>query len=235
MKRPRAAQAYRLFGLIAARAQRDLPKLSHARAERYEDLAAVVVEHPDGREPPAPDVERHRAVVADVFAQCAILPAPPGTVFRSMGVLRRWLELHHTALLGGLAYIDGRAEGRVHVRRAAGSVLRYVPAATATRPGVTGEHVAAAGGAPGDGASLEATAAHIFHVLGRDQAAWVVSPVAPLVRDAGEVSASFLVDRSRWHAFADAVAGEQHRDPELEVRLTGPWPPYDFVRLQLGG
>jgi hypothetical protein len=57
----------------------------------------------------------------------------------------------------------------------------------------------------------------------------------PLVRDAGEASASFLVDRSRWRAFADAVAGEQHRDPELEVRLTGPWPPYDFVRLQFGG
>jgi uncharacterized protein (DUF1778 family) len=239
VKRPRAAQAYRLFGLIAARAQRDLPKLSHARAERYEDLAAVVVEHSDGRGPPAPDVERHRAVIADVFAQCAILPAPPGTVFRSMGVLRRWLELHHTALLGGLAYIDGRAEWRVHVRRPAGSVApsvaASVPAATAKRPGAAAEHVAAGVGATGDGAGLEATAAQIFHALGKDQAAWVMSAAVPLARDVGEASASFLVDRSRWRAFADAVAGEQHRDPELEVRLTGPWPPYDFVRLQFGG
>ncbi len=239
MKRPRAAQAYRLFGLIAARTQRDLPKLSYARAERYEDLAAVVAEHPGGRGSPVPDAERHRAVVADVFAQCAILPAPPGTVFRSMGVLRRWLELHHTALLGGLAYIDGRAEGRVHVRRAAGSVSASgpasVPAVAAKRPEAAVEHVPAARGASGDGAGLEARAAQIFHMLGKDQAAWVVSAAVPLVRDAGEASASFLVDRARWRAFADAVAGEQHRDPELEVRLTGPWPPYDFVRLQFGG
>jgi Gas vesicle synthesis protein GvpL/GvpF len=235
VKRPRAPQAYWLFGLIAARTQRDLPTLSQARAERYEDLAAVVAEHPDGREPPGPDAERHRAVVADVFAQCAVLPAPPGTVFRSMGVLRRWLELHHTALLGGLAYIDGRAEGRVHVRRVGGAVPASTRAAAATRALGAAERGAAGGGAPRDGAGLEATAAQIFHALGKDQAARVVSSLAPLGRDAGEVSASFLVDRSRWRAFADAVAGEQHRDLDLEVRLTGPWPPYDFVRLQFGG
>lgn len=241
VKRPRAAQACRLFGLIAARTQRELPKLSEARAERFQDLAAVVAEHGDGRGSPAPDIERHRAVVAEVFAQCAILPAPPGTVFRSMGVLRRWLELHHTALLGGLAYIDGRAEGRVHVRRA-GAVPESAPvSASVPTPRGAGAVVerAAALAVPGDGAGFEATVARVFHELGKDQAAWVVRTVvpvvAPLVRDAGEASASFLVDRSRWRAFADAVAGEQHRDPELEVRLTGPWPPYDFVRLQFGG
>jgi hypothetical protein len=237
VKRPRAPQAYRLFGLIAARTQRDLPKLAHARAERFADLAAVVAEDPDARGSPAPDVERHRAVVADVFAQCAILPAPPGTVFRSMGVLRRWLELHHTALLGGLAYIDGRAEARVHVRRAVSvpaSAAGSGAPARAKRPAAAAEHVAAAV-ASGDGAAFEATAAQIFHELGKDQASWVVSAAVLPRRDASEASASFLVDRSRWRAFADAVAGEQHRDPELEVRLTGPWPPYDFVRLQFGG
>ncbi len=168
----------------------------------------MVAEEPDWRGSPAPDIERHRTVVADVFAQCAILPAPPGTVFRSMGVLRRWLELHHTALLGGLAYIDGRAEGRVHVRPA---------------------------GAHGDGSSFEGDGRPDLPRTGRDQAAWVLPNVALPGRDADGASASFLVDRSRWRAFADAVAAEQHRDPELEVRLTGPWPPYDFVRLQFGG
>ena len=81
---------------------------------------------PNASAAPAPDIERHRVVVADVFAHCAILPAPPGTVFRSMGALRRWVALHHTALLGGLAYIEGRAEARVHVRRARGAAGRGV-------------------------------------------------------------------------------------------------------------
>jgi hypothetical protein len=234
VKRPRAAQAYRLFGLIVARTNSQLPRFPQVRTERFEDLAAVVAEQPNVSAVPAPDIERHRAVVAEVFAHCAILPAPPGTVFRSMGVLRRWVTLHHTALLGGLAYIEGRAEGRVHVRRArgAGGGAATGGGIAAGRGGV-GERQAP--GAQRDGAGVEAAATRIFHELGREQAAWVVPPAPAGGRDAGEASASFLVDRSRWRAFADAVAAEQHRDPELEVRLTGPWPPYDFVRLQFGG
>jgi hypothetical protein len=230
VKRPRAAQAYRLFGLIGARTNSHLPQLPEVRAERFEDLAAVIAEQPNVSADPPPDVERHRAVVAEVFAHCSILPAPPGTVFRSMGVLRRWVALHHTALLGGLAYIEGRAEGRVHVRRAGGSGGAR---GGAVRRGGAGERPAA--GVQRDGVGVEAAATQIFHELGREQAAWVVPPAPAGGRDAGEASASFLVDRSRWRAFADAVAAEQHRDPELEVRLTGPWPPYDFVRLQFGG
>ncbi len=224
MKGPRAAQAYRLFGLVATRTHRELPRLSAGRMERFDDLAVVVAEQPSANGSPAPDVDRHRAVVAEVFAHCAILPAPPGTVFRSIGVLRRWVALHRTALLGGLAYIEGRAEGRVHVRRSG---------TAAPRRGGAGEPAAIA--PHQDGASLETAATGIFNELGREQPAWVVPPAAPAGRDGGEASASFLVDRARWRAFADAVAAEQHRDPGLEVRLTGPWPPYDFVRLQFGG
>jgi len=224
VKRPRAPQAYRLFGLIGARTNRELPRLSAGRMERFDDLAVVIAEQPSANGSPAPDVDRHRAVVAEVFAQCAIVPAPPGTVFRSIGVLRRWVALHHTALLGGLAYVEGRAEGRVHVRRSE---------TAAPRRGGAGETPAAA--PHQDGASLETAATEIFHELGREQPAWVVPLTALAGRDGGEASASFLVDRARWRAFADAVAAEQHRDPGLEVRLTGPWPPYDFVRLQFGG
>jgi hypothetical protein len=108
-------------------------------------------------------------------------------------------------------------------------------AAAATKRARVAEEHATVFGANGDGSSFEATASRIFHELGKDQAAWVLPGVPPLGRDADEASASFLVDRSRWRAFADAVAGEQHRDLEIEVRLTGPWPPYDFVRLQFGG
>jgi hypothetical protein len=223
VKRPRAPQAYRLFGLTAAGTNRELPRLSAGRMERFDDLAVVIAEQPNGNGAPAPDVDRHRAVVAEVFAHCAILPAPPGTVFRSIGVLRRWVALHHTALLGGLAYIEGRVEGRVHVRRSG--------TAAPGRGGAGGPAIAP----HQDGASLETAATAIFHELGQEETAWVVTPAALAGRDGGEASASFLVDRARWRAFADAVAAEQHRDPGLEVRLTGPWPPYDFVRLQFGG
>jgi hypothetical protein len=47
--------------------------------------------------------------------------------------------------------------------------------------------------------------------------------------------ASFLVERERWAQFEAAVLEEGRRDPELRYRVTGPWPPYDFVRMQFGG
>jgi len=45
------------------------------------------------------------------------------------------------------------------------------------------------------------------------------------------LSAAFLVDRGSWVRFverADDLGGDH---PELVVDVTGPWPPYDFVKM----
>jgi len=46
--------------------------------------------------------------------------------------------------------------------------------------------------------------------------------------------ASFLIERERWDVFNDIVREEQKRLREMHVECTGPWPPYDFVRMQFG-
>jgi hypothetical protein len=46
--------------------------------------------------------------------------------------------------------------------------------------------------------------------------------------------ASFLIERERWDVFCDIVREEQKRLREMHVECTGPWPPYDFVRMQFG-
>ena len=163
MIRARPAPAYRLFGLIAAREQIELPPQCGARLELFQELAAVVAEQPSGGTPPPLAVETHRAIVASVFSHSTILPAPPGIIFQSISILRRWLELHHAALLDGLAYVDGRAEARVHVRRVpVAATDRAVPAVSADRDR--------------DAAALDCVASEIFHELGREHAAWVASP-----------------------------------------------------------
>ena len=48
-------------------------------------------------------------------------------------------------------------------------------------------------------------------------------------------NASFLVDLDKWEVFADLVEKEDTRHTSLDFNLTGPWPPYDFVRMQFGG
>ena len=48
------------------------------------------------------------------------------------------------------------------------------------------------------------------------------------------LSAAYLVERELWEEFADAVEAEQEQHPVVKVELTGPWPPYDFVKIQFG-
>jgi hypothetical protein len=97
---------------------------------------------------------------------------------------------------------------------------------------------AGAGGVPPGERSEEApldvgaVAAESFRVLRRLAAASIsIRPSGP---EGASAAASFLLERDRWGAFEAAVAEEARRDFELSFRLTGPWPPYDFVRMQFG-
>lgn len=46
-------------------------------------------------------------------------------------------------------------------------------------------------------------------------------------------SAAFLVEKDKWVEFFERVEELSSGYPELELDLTGPWPPYDFVRMTL--
>jgi hypothetical protein len=48
------------------------------------------------------------------------------------------------------------------------------------------------------------------------------------------LSAAFLVEQDLWKDFASEVEEQGKRAPNLRFELTGPWPPYDFVQMQLG-
>ena len=45
------------------------------------------------------------------------------------------------------------------------------------------------------------------------------------------VSAAFLVDRTTWVEFIERIEDFGGQHPELSFDVTGPWPPYDFVRI----
>jgi len=50
-------------------------------------------------------------------------------------------------------------------------------------------------------------------------------------RDDRLLSAAFLVERPRWIEFVEHAEELGAKRPELQLDLTGPWPPYDFVKL----
>ena len=78
-------------------------------------------------------------------------------------------------------------------------------------------------------------AAESLKLLRGQAAATVTLPRAESDEEDGVVArASFLIDTQRWQLFADTVSKESQRQPALDFHVTGPWPPYDFVRMQFG-
>ena len=65
--------------------------------------------------------------------------------------------------------------------------------------------------------------------------ALVLPPPCRVGGDGGEVmGCAFLVQRASWTEFSAHVQEQAKRYDELEFEQTGPWPPYDFVRMELG-
>jgi hypothetical protein len=215
----------RLYGVVGLDTAQQAPLVPDTALLVYRDVGAVVGAAAYTSGAPTPmDLDAHRAVVEGVFAQRAIVPAPPGTVFRSRDALTGWLELHYFTLLEALGFVDECAVARVRVepgdgfderRGAAGA--RVVQDVSAVEP-----------------PNLEISAADAFRSLRRGATA-MVTVRGDASRDAPpSVVASFLVERTHWDAFQTLVSQEAQRHPALRLASTGPWPPYDFVRMHFG-
>lgn len=175
------------------------------------DLAAIVSTAEYSATAPAGEViEQYRRVVDDVFSKAPVLPAPVGTVFRSRETLTRWLELHYVTLSEALTFVADRAEARVHVARPTGKADERET-----------------------GSDLAAVAAEAFRTLRRHSVAAV--PLKAEHITGIVLSSAFLLDKELWNDFAAAVDDQQKHNPRLAFELTGPWPPFDFVRMQFGG
>lgn len=211
--------AVQLFGLVTLDGGHGGPSgvggLEGVRVVPFRDVGAVIRDAAYVRLRPSPErVREFRRVVEAAFSERTILPAPFGTVFRSHDDLARWFELHYFTLVDALAYVEDRAMSRVRL-----SPLEMPSVAD------TGELSVKV-------ADLDTSAAESFRLLRRHAVASIPVPHKPA--DGASAQASFLVERERWNAFADVVKEESKRFPELLIEQTGPWPPYDFVRMEFG-
>jgi hypothetical protein len=202
--------ALRVYGIVMQDGQGP-PKLpAGVQLFPMRDLAAVAEEGEySAKDVDKTVVERHMSVVENIFGQDAVLPTPVGTVFRSNEVLQRWMELHYVALSDALAWVEDRVAARLHVRSAVAIDDGREPTS-----------------------DLAAIAAEVSRSLRRRAVAGV--PLRQPDDSSDLLGVAFLVERELWQEFADAVGDEQERHTLLRIELTGPWPPYDFVRLQFG-
>lgn len=187
------------------------PKIPEGvRMMTLRELCAVIEEGDFSPSDVSPaDTQRHLDVVSSLYREEAILPLPVGAVFRNEEVLNRWMDLHYVALSDALAWVEDRVAARVHINRATG---RESDRDT--------------------GSDLAAVAAEVNKSLRRHAVSTV--PLHNEQVTGITLSAAYLVERQLWEEFRDAVGDEREKHPVLSIELTGPWPPYDFVRLQIG-
>ena len=203
-----ALNGLRLFGVELLGDEEVVPPMPRVSVVTFRELGAVVRRAPYRVvDTDDGELDDYLRVVEAVFQRGTILPAPFGTVFRSSDQVVHWLEMNHIALAEGLHFVEGRCEARLHVRRK--------------------EHTT-------DEAAADATAlaAESFRTLRRDAAAAL--PLRQTTETPVDLSAAFLVPRAGWEEFAERVAEQARRSEALEFDLTGPWPPYDFVRIDFG-
>ena len=205
--------ALRLYGVVAVESGHTDTLAEGTTLTHYRALAAIVeasnysaVSLDDG------EMTKYLRVLEEAHTHGAVLPAPPGTVFQSRNTLTRWLELHYFTLTEALSVIEGHAAARVSI----------------TTQGDKEDAEAQK--------SYAALAAESLRLLRGQAAATVTLPKADDDQESGVVArASFLIDSQRWKAFQELVSKEAERQSSLDFKVTGPWPPYDFVRMQFGG
>jgi hypothetical protein len=197
----------RLYGVAALTHADARPLVDSTSLVTLRDIGAIV--RPSAYTiPPLDDNEMLECerIVETVFRAQTILPAPCGTVFKSEDHVRRWLELNYVSLVEGIHFVEGRCEARVHATAAAGE----------------------------DGEAPEVDTAALASESFRNLRKHAIAAL-PLRPDEGRLmSGAFLVDRSEYSDFDHRVRDQAKAASGLRLQLTGPWPPYDFVRLDFG-
>jgi len=211
---PAQQRAVQLYGIISLDVSGTSSPVRGVNVVAFRDLGALVTDTSYvAPSPSAQHIADYRRVVEGAFARQTIVPAPFGSVFRGRDSLMRWLELHYFTLIEAVTFVADRAMARVSVSY-----------------GDEPENTTAMAI---DADLLDTAADESFRLLRRHAVASIV-----MSNHAGNVGpaarASFLVERERWDLFNDVVKEEQKRLREMHVDCTGPWPPYDFVRMQFG-
>jgi Gas vesicle synthesis protein GvpL/GvpF len=184
----------------------------------------------------------HHYVVNAAARLLPLLPVRLATVYRDDGAVCAALTGHHDQLLDALGRIGGRVEWGVKAY-ATGEAAR-VPAAQgpAGASGGTGGGTGLAylrrrrdqlaAGREARTAAVDGARAVHADLAGKAAAAMVRPPQSAQlsgIRQPMLLNAAYLLDSGDGYDFTAAVAAEATAHPELQIELTGPWPPYSFA------
>lgn len=149
------------------------------------------------------EVELHRRVEEQVMKEHSVLPVAYGMVFKNKKLLLFAMSAGYKAMKKAMSEVDNRVELGVKVFQSKEA-------------------------AAWDG--KEKCKSDFLEALKKKA---VQSKELKLFSDRLVLNASFLVDRDKIDDFSCEVEPLGNKYPNLKIQYSGPWPPYNFVDIQI--
>lgn len=174
----------------------------------------------------APRALRHEAIVRAAHEETDVIPARFATVFSSPEALTAWVAAQEQALAQAFARLHGAEEWGVRLVGAPEGETESLSAPAEPPAAATGRSYLAAVRQRREHAAQRAACA-------RQLVGSFAQRVQPLIREwAFRRPFVFACLLARENRQIFAMAAEEFSRPEMGLRfeLSGPWPPYSFVR-----
>ncbi|MGP4083620.1 GvpL/GvpF family gas vesicle protein [Streptomyces sp. KR55] len=210
---------------------------SELRVVHGDSLCAVVSEAPDDLSVARRDIEAHHAVQERLWSEGTSLPLSFGFVAQDEDAVRAVLEQGAEQYAQRLAVLTDRVEFNVKGVQDEDALLRQI-VEESPRIRELNEATREGGGSYEQRLELGQLVAQEVQSRHEALAAQIVAALRPLVyaeslsppSEQYFVNASFLVDREKSEAFAEAGRELAEQLPEgVELQLRGPLPPYSFA------
>ncbi|AXK31664.1 gas vesicle protein [Streptomyces armeniacus] len=207
------------------------------RALREGPLAALVSDCPPGLRPERHHLMAHQHVLSTAEAAEVVLPLRFGSVSRDEDTVRHALAEHAEHYLAQLDELEGRVEFNVKAAHRQDALLHQVITEEPEIHALSSANHAAGGGSHQDRLRLGTMIAEAVRAREDRDAALVEEALSPCAErhcpgpenDSSLVNLCFLLPREGCDALRSAVRTLQERNPQLNLRVAGPLPPYSFV------
>ncbi len=174
------------------------------------------------------DVELHRRVEEQVMKEHSVLPVAYGMVFKNKKLLLFAMSAGYKAMKKAMNEVDNRVELGVKV------FLSKEAAAWDGKEKCKSEKLLESFNKRGVCKAYPNTAqAEVSAFLEVLKKKAVQSKELKLFSDRLVMNASFLVDRDKIDDFSGEVGQLGNKYANLKIQYSGPWPPYNFVDIQI--
>jgi hypothetical protein len=216
---------------------------SQVRTISYKDLAAVISDTPlDIHDPTRENVLAHERVNETVMRDHTVLPMSFGTVFKTPQDIVELLRSAYDAFNDVLAKMENKVEFGLKILWDPETVIRGIEGQDENLGRLKQEISSQRGstyfarmqyGRLVDSLLQERSAQMVSEVFEQLRGVAIASRTNKPIGDKMILNAAFLVAREREAEFDARVKALGARHEHVNIRYTGPWPPYNFVNIRL--